>query len=100
MTAINTDRDLTPRELEVLQLIAAGLTQRQVAKRLWLSPRTVDCHMVSVRAKLRVHKTNLAVRVALDAGLIPATADWIGQEQFPPVAELEAERHGLGRSTR
>lgn len=34
--------------------------------------------LLKKRAKLRVHKTILAVRVALDAGLIPATADWIG----------------------
>lgn len=81
MTAINNDRDLTPRELEVLQLIAGGLTQRQVAQRLWLSPRTVDAHMVSVRAKLRVHNAIAAVRVALDAGLILATVDWIGGPQ-------------------
>jgi DNA-binding CsgD family transcriptional regulator/tetratricopeptide (TPR) repeat protein len=48
--------DLTPRELTVLELIASGRTNRQIAQELYLSPRTVDVHVRHILAKL--HATN------------------------------------------
>jgi DNA-binding CsgD family transcriptional regulator/tetratricopeptide (TPR) repeat protein len=48
--------DLTPRELTVLELIAGGRTNPQIAKELYLSPRTVDVHVRHILAKL--HATN------------------------------------------
>ena len=46
--------DLSPRELEVLELVAAGLTNEAIAERLSISVRTVERHVSNVYAKLRV----------------------------------------------
>ena len=60
---------LTSREVEVLGLVAEGLTNAQVAQRLFLSPRTVDTHLTSIYHKLGVSSRATAVRFALDHGL-------------------------------
>jgi DNA-binding NarL/FixJ family response regulator len=45
---------LTPRELEVLGLVAQGLTDRGISDRLWLNPKTVETHVRHILAKLTV----------------------------------------------
>ena len=60
---------LTPREVEVLGLVAEGLTSAQVAHRLFLSPRTVEAHLTSIYHKLGVTSRAAAIRFALEHGL-------------------------------
>ena len=60
---------LTTREVEVLGLVAEGLTNVEVAKRLFVSPRTVDTHLTSIYHKLGVSSRAGATRFALDHGL-------------------------------
>ena len=60
---------LTSREVEVLGLVAEGLTNVQVAQRLFLSPRTIDTHLSSIYHKLGVSSRAAAVRFALEQGL-------------------------------
>ncbi len=63
---------LTPRELEVLRCMLAGLGRKAVAERLYLSPHTVRTHMQNVLSKLGVHSTLAAVALARRAGIPPA----------------------------
>jgi len=48
----NPLEDLTPREQEILTLMAEGLTDRGIAERLWLSPKTVESHIRHILQKL------------------------------------------------
>ncbi len=61
---------LTSREVEVLGLVAEGLTSAQVAQRLFLSPRTVHRHLNSIYRKLGVSSRTAATRFALEHGLV------------------------------
>jgi non-specific serine/threonine protein kinase len=61
--------DLTPREVEVLRLVAAGLSNPQIAEQLVLSVRTVDAHLRSIFAKLEVTSRTAATRFALEHGI-------------------------------
>ena len=57
---------LTPREIEVLSLVATGLSDAQVAQQLVISPRTVHRHLSSVYRKLEVDSRTAATRLALE----------------------------------
>ncbi|NXY94899.1 response regulator transcription factor [Streptomyces sp. BR123] len=61
---------LTKRELEVLQLVADGLSNQQISKRLFLSQATVKSHLVHVYAKLGVDSRTAAVAAATTRRLI------------------------------
>jgi len=62
--------ELSAREVEVLGLVAEGLTDPQVADRLYLSPRTVGQHLRSIYQKLGVPSRAAAVKEAVGRGLI------------------------------
>ena len=57
---------LTAREVEVLRLLAGGLTDQQIADRLVLSPRTVHAHISSIYSKLAVTSRSAATRYAIE----------------------------------
>jgi DNA-binding NarL/FixJ family response regulator len=61
---------LTPREHEVLVMLSSGLTLRQVASRLGISPRTVETHVAKLYRKLDVRTRVQAVSRAVSLGLI------------------------------
>jgi len=61
---------LTKRENDILQLLAEGLTNKEIAQRFTLSPRTVDTHVERVLAKLNVTSRTRAVAAALRLGLV------------------------------
>lgn len=60
---------LTAREVEVLRLVAGGLTDIQVAEKLVLSPRTVHAHISSIYNKLNITSRSAATRYAIEHGL-------------------------------
>lgn len=61
---------LTPRELEVLNALAAGLANKEIADRLRISEYTTKDHLKSILAKLRVADRTQAVTAALQRGII------------------------------
>jgi DNA-binding NarL/FixJ family response regulator len=61
---------LTSREREVLQLIAEGQTNKEIATRLNLSVYTVEAHRGRIMEKLNLHSTGELVRFAIRNGLI------------------------------
>ena len=64
--------ELTPREAEVLQLIAEGFANKQIAAELGLSVKTVEKHRQQVMNKLNIHQTAGLVRHAAARGIIEA----------------------------
>ncbi len=60
---------LTAREVEVLRLVAQGLTNEQVAERLVISPRTVNTHLTSIFSKIGVSSRGAATRYAIEHNL-------------------------------
>jgi DNA-binding CsgD family transcriptional regulator len=62
---------ITPRELEILEHIAAGLSNREIAAKLYVSENTVKTHAGSVFEKLAAKRRTQAVQLAKQAGLIP-----------------------------
>jgi ATP/maltotriose-dependent transcriptional regulator MalT len=62
--------ELTPRELEILRLVAQGLNDAEIAQRLVLSQHTVHRHVANVRTKLRLPSRTAAVAYAARAGLL------------------------------
>ena len=61
---------LTTREVEVLRLVASGLTDGQVAAQLVISPRTVNTHLKSIYGKIQVSSRSAATRYALEQKLV------------------------------
>jgi DNA-binding NarL/FixJ family response regulator len=61
---------LTDREREVLQLIAEGLSAKEVAARMEIAVKTAESHRTSLMKKLDVHKLSELVRIAIREGLI------------------------------
>ena len=63
---------LTPREVEVLKLVAEGWSSRQIAEELVISPRTVERHRENIMEKLGLRDRLELARYAIRQGLIEA----------------------------
>lgn len=71
MTRVRTPRSsLTPRELEVLKLVAGGSSNREIGRVLMLSEATVKSHLVHIYDKLGVRSRTSAVAAARDQGVL------------------------------
>ena len=62
--------DLTARELEVLKLIAEGLTNGEIAEKLFTSKRTIETHRQNIIAKTQAKNTAALIKLAVSRGLI------------------------------
>jgi len=63
--------NITRRELEILELIAAGLSNREIAEKLFVSENTVKTHSSRLFDKLSAKRRTQAVQIGKDLGLIP-----------------------------
>ena len=72
--ATQTQRMLSKREREIMDLLAQGLTGEQVAERLFLSPETIKTHIRNAMNKLEAHTRVHAIAIALRKGFISAPA--------------------------
>jgi ATP/maltotriose-dependent transcriptional regulator MalT len=72
--AVSQDRleafGITPREHEILTLIAAGLSNREIAEKLFLSENTIKTHSSRLFEKLNARRRTQAVQIAKQSGLI------------------------------
>jgi DNA-binding NarL/FixJ family response regulator len=66
----HTGADLTARELEVLKLIAEGLTNGEIADKLFTSKRTIETHRQNIIAKTQAKNTAALIKLAVSRGLI------------------------------
>ena len=62
---------ITPRELEILEAMAAGLSNREIGERLFVSENTVKTHAARLFDKLSAQRRTQAVQRAKEAGIIP-----------------------------
>jgi DNA-binding CsgD family transcriptional regulator len=65
------DLAITPRELEILELIALGLSNREIAAKLYVSENTVKTHSSRVFHKLGAKRRTQAVQLGKELGLLP-----------------------------
>jgi DNA-binding CsgD family transcriptional regulator len=66
----STTAELTPQESQVARLVADGLSDKEVAAQLFLSPRTIDCHLRNVFAKLSITSRTQLARLQLADGAV------------------------------
>jgi LuxR family transcriptional regulator, transcriptional regulator of spore coat protein len=66
---------LTVREKQVLELIAQGLSAKEVAQEIDIAPRTVERHIENIRLKLRARNRTHMVTLALEIGLLIIDAE-------------------------
>jgi DNA-binding CsgD family transcriptional regulator len=76
---------MTRREVEILLLVAAGQTTRDIAGALDLSPRTVEGHIGSILRRTRASTRSAAVTTAFDAGILQCQPGprWSGRTCLP-----------------
>jgi LuxR family transcriptional regulator, transcriptional regulator of spore coat protein len=71
---------LTARENQVLELVAHGLSAKEVAQEIEIAPRTVERHIENVRLKIRARNRTHMVTLAMELGLLHLDTDTRGAE--------------------
>lgn len=66
---------LTAREQQVLELVAQGLSAKEVAQEIEIAPRTVERHIENVRLKTRARNRTHMVTLALESGILMLSKD-------------------------
>jgi len=74
--------ELTEREHEVLRLVAAGLSNADIARRLVISPLTAKTHVARILAKLDCHDRAQLVTLAYETGFVTPGSTWVDSTTF------------------
>lgn len=69
---VESQAGLSAREVEIMQMLAEGLSAREIGERLMISSRTVETHKANIMRKLNVKKATHLVKIAFDRGLVRA----------------------------
>lgn len=75
--------DLTVRELQILELVALGFSAKEVAQQIEIAPRTVECHIDTMRLKMRARNRTHMVAIAIASNIL-------GGERLQDETEPEA----------
>ncbi|MCU0636752.1 MAG: LuxR C-terminal-related transcriptional regulator [Gemmatimonadaceae bacterium] len=86
--ALHQTGDLTPREVDVLRLVATGRTNKEIATTLGISARTVGHHLAHCYARLGVSTRAGAALVAMERGLLAEA----GEHRLPRPTTLSSPR--------
>jgi DNA-binding CsgD family transcriptional regulator len=70
----STTAQLTPQELQIARFVAEGLSNKEVAAQLFLSPRTIDSHLRNVFSKLAISSRTQLARIPLAGDVTPVAA--------------------------
>jgi DNA-binding CsgD family transcriptional regulator len=70
----STSAQLTPQELQIARFVAEGLSNKEVAAQLYLSPRTIDSHLRNIFSKLAINSRTQLARLQLDHDAAPVAA--------------------------
>jgi len=70
----STSTQLTPQEVQIARLVAEGLSNKEVAAQLFLSPRTIDAHLRNIFGKLAISSRTQLARLSFAEGRVPASA--------------------------
>ena len=79
--AVQGNHILTPREKEVLAMVAAGLRAKDIASALGISERTIETHMAEIRFRLRAKTAAHAVSIGIGMGIIQPEERPMDQQQ-------------------
>lgn len=62
--------ELTVRELQILELVALGYSAKEVAQEIEIAPRTVECHIDTMRLKMRARNRTHMVAIAISSNIL------------------------------
>lgn len=96
--------ELTVRELQILELVALGYSAKEVAQEIDIAPRTVECHIDTMRLKMRARNRTHMVAIAISSNILSGEKlqdelePGAGEQGWYAVAQGERPPSKIGRS--